>query len=138
MTTCLPESPSWAAGMHELAVCQGLMTQVEQIARRENAEQVTRILVSVGPLSGVEAQLLTGAFPMATAGTVADGALLEIERLPIRVKCLTCSEETEATVNRLLCGACGDYRTQLLSGDELLLKSLELERRQHARGPAHV
>jgi hydrogenase nickel incorporation protein HypA/HybF len=118
--------------MHELAVCQGLMAQVAQVARREDAEQVTRILLSIGPLSGVEARLLADAFPIAAAGTVAEGAQLEIEQLPIRVKCLTCTKETEATANRLLCGACGDYRTQLLSGDELLLKSLELERRQHA------
>lgn len=118
--------------MHELAVCQGLMAQVAQVARREDAEQVTRILLSIGPLSGVEARLLADAFPIAAAGTIAEGAQLEIEQLPIRVKCLTCSEETEAAANRLLCGACGDYRTQLLSGDELLLKSLELERRQHA------
>ena len=37
-----------------------------------------------------------------------------------------------ATANRLVCGSCGDYRTQLVSGDELLLASLELERRQRA------
>ena len=48
------------------------------------------------------------------------------------VECLTCGEQTDASVNRLVCAACGDYRTQLVSGDELLLKSIELERRQHA------
>ena len=44
--------------MHELAVCQGLMGQVEQIAARENAERVTLIRLQIGPLSGVEPQLL--------------------------------------------------------------------------------
>jgi hydrogenase nickel incorporation protein HypA/HybF len=118
--------------MHELAVCQGLMTQVEQIARRESAERVTRILLRIGPLSGVEPQLLAEAFPIAAAGSVAAGAELDIEPQPVRVRCLTCGEQTDADINRLLCAACGDYRTQLLSGDELLLASLELERRQSA------
>jgi len=118
--------------MHELAVCQGLMSQVEQIAQRENAERITRILLSIGPLSGVEAQLLRDAFPIAAAGSVAENADLAIEQQAVRVKCLTCNAETEATANRLLCGACGDYRTQLLSGDEMLLLSVELERRQNA------
>ena len=118
--------------MHELAVCQGLMSQVEQIAAREQAECVTLIRLSVGPLSGVEPQLLEDAFPIAAAGTVAEGATLQIDRLGVRVKCLTCGEESDATANRLLCGACGDYRTQLLSGDEMLLMSVELERRQNA------
>ena len=37
-------------------------------------------------------------------------------------------EEREQEDRRLLCAACGDFRTRLLSGDELLLTSLELER----------
>lgn len=118
--------------MHELAVCQGLMNQVEQIARRENAECVTRILLSVGPLSGVEAQLLVDAFSIASAGTVAQGAELTIEEPAIRVKCLSCGAETDARPNRLLCGSCSDFRTQLVSGDEMMLMSLELERRENA------
>lgn len=118
--------------MHELAVCQGLMTQVNRVAERENAARVTRVILSIGPLSGVEAQLLADAFPIAAAGSVAEGAALQIEQLPVRVKCQTCGEESQATANRLLCAACGDYRTQLLSGDEMLLSSVELERRQSA------
>ena len=118
--------------MHELAVCQGLMGQVEQIARRENAERITRILLSIGPLSGVEATLLKDAFPIAAAGTVAEDADLAIEEQAVRVKCLSCGTESEASANRLLCAACGDYRTQLVSGDEMLLMSVELERRESA------
>ena len=30
-------------------------------------------------------------------------------------------------MNRLICGACGDWHTQLLSGDELILESVELQ-----------
>jgi hydrogenase nickel incorporation protein HypA/HybF len=124
--------------MHELAVCQGLMGQVEQIARRENAERITRILLSIGPLSGVEATLLKDAFPIAAAGTVAEDADLAIEEQAIRVKCLSCGAESEASANRLLCAACGDYRTRLVSGDEMLLMSVELERRENVRGIPNV
>jgi hydrogenase nickel incorporation protein HypA/HybF len=46
----------------------------------------------------------------------------------VRVRCEQCGAESEASPNRLLCGACGDYHTRLLSGDELLLVSVELER----------
>ncbi len=120
--------------MHELAVCQGLMSQLEQIAAREHAQSISLIRLSVGPLSGVEPQLLEDAFPIAAAGTVAEGATLQIDRLGVRVRCLSCGADSDATANRLLCGACGDYRTQLLSGDEMLLMSVELERREDALG----
>ncbi len=112
--------------MHELSLCQALLDQVEQIARDHGATSVDRILLKVGPLSGVEGALLQHAYPLAAAGTVAEGAELVIEPAEIRVRCNDCGAETEAKQNRLLCGACDSYRTRLISGDELLLANVEL------------
>lgn len=112
--------------MHEFAVCQEMLNQVERIAEEQQAQSVASITLRIGPLSGVEAHLLTQAFPLAAAGTLAEDAELLIETLPIRVVCQTCGAETEARPNRLVCGKCGDYHTRLISGDEMLLASLEL------------
>ncbi len=112
--------------MHELSVCQALVRQVEDIAREHEASGVTIIRLRIGPLSGVEPQLLEQAYPVACAGTVAEHAALVIESLPITVRCRQCGAETPAQPNRLLCGACGGWRTQLVSGDELVLASVEL------------
>ena len=60
------------------------------------------------------------------AGTLAEAAELAIETAAIRVRCETCGEETEAAPNRLLCGSCGDWHTRVVSGDELMLMSVEL------------
>ncbi len=112
--------------MHELSLCQALLDQVERIARDHGATSVDRILLKVGPLSGVEGALLQHAYPLAAAGTVAEGAELVIEPAEIRVRCNDCGAETDAKQNRLLCGACGGFRTRLISGDELLLANVEL------------
>lgn len=117
--------------MHELAICQALMTQVEQIAAGHNARQVSSIIIGIGPLSGVEEQLLQHAWPVASAGSIAEGAALTIEPLPLTVKCSQCGKESEAKPNKLLCKHCGDWRTQVSSGDELLLLRLELEKREN-------
>lgn len=114
--------------MHELAICQSLMSQVESIALERNARRVTSIVVGMGELSGVEAQLLKNAYSIARAGTVAENAELVIEHLPILVKCNQCDGESEALPNKLTCKHCGDWRTTVISGDELLLMSVELER----------
>lgn len=114
--------------MHELALCQAMMTQVESIAREHRASRVTSITLGVGPLAGVEAQLLRHAYPVASAGTVAEGAELVIEATPVRVHCGRCNEDSDALVNRLVCGRCGDWRTELVSGDELMLVSVELDK----------
>ncbi len=118
--------------MHELSVCQALVRQLKEIAQREAAARITRVVVRIGPLSGVEAQLLRHAYPIASAGTLAETAELVLESLPIRVRCESCGAETEATANRLICGVCGDYHTQMLSGDEMLLAHVEIERMDEA------
>lgn len=113
--------------MHELSVCYGLLSKVERVARDHSATGVARILLQVGPLSGVEPTLLRRAWPVAATNGIAAGATLDIEAAEIRVHCSHCGARTAATANRLLCGACGDYRTRVISGDELILKTVELE-----------
>jgi hydrogenase nickel incorporation protein HypA/HybF len=114
--------------MHELAICQSLMEQVESIAQERDACSVTSIVIGMGPLAGVEVQLLKNAYPIASAGTVAQDAELVIEHLPIKVKCTQCGSESDALPNKLTCKQCGDWRTTLISGDELMLMSVELEK----------
>ena len=116
--------------MHELSLCQALMTQVERTAAQYGAARVSRILLRIGPLAGVEPELLRHAFPVAAAGSCAEGARLDIEAAPVRVRCRSCAAESEAAPNRLICGACGDWRTDLQSGDEMLLASLDLEQEE--------
>jgi hydrogenase nickel incorporation protein HypA/HybF len=119
--------------MHELAICQALLAQVEEIARK-HAARVMRVRLSIGPLSGVEPGLLERAYPLACAGTVAEGSELAIEAAPVRVRCRDCGAESVAQLNRLLCGECGGWCTDLVSGDELLLLRVELDKEAHAAG----
>ena len=113
--------------MHELSVCMSILEQVEAIASERAATRVTGIELTIGPLSGVEAELLRNAYPIAAAGTVAEQAELVIRESDIIVCCGDCGAETTALANRLTCGDCGAWRTTVVSGDEMLLQRLELE-----------
>jgi len=112
--------------VHELSICQSLLSQVTTLAVRHQAQQVTGITVRLGPLGGVVPELLTQAFSIAALGTVAEQAELIIETLPVRIHCQQCNFEGEVEPNHLVCPACSNWRTQLLSGDEMLLASVEL------------
>lgn len=112
--------------MHELSVCLALIEQVDRIARERKAAAVSRIVVELGPLSGVEPALLRRAYPLAAAGTVAEHAELEIAPSGIIVQCGSCGARSAALPNRLLCSTCGDYRTRIVSGDEMILQRIEL------------
>jgi hydrogenase nickel incorporation protein HypA/HybF len=123
--------------MHELAICQALIVQIEDIAGKRPG-RVRQVRLGIGPLAGVEPRLLADAYPLVCAGTIAEGSQLEIEETDIRVRCRVCGAETMATPNRLICGTCGDWHTDLLTGDELLLLRIELETREHAVEVADV
>ena len=123
--------------MHELSVCQALIEQVEAVAREQNAARVLLIRLGIGPLSGVEPQLLEQAFYIARAGSIAADAELQVNSLPIQVSCRECGAVSEAQAARLVCAVCGDWHTTLVSGDELQLTQVELTRKPaQARHPA--
>ncbi len=114
--------------MHELSVCLALVKQIQHVAREHNARGVSRVEISVGPLSGVEVELLRNAYPLAATGTIAADAELVITSAAVVVKCNECDAESEVPSNRLLCSACGGYLTRVISGDEMILSRLELDR----------
>ncbi|MFZ5482879.1 MAG: hydrogenase maturation nickel metallochaperone HypA [Pseudomonadota bacterium] len=113
--------------MHELSVAQALVDQVTDLAQQHGATRIHLIRVRIGPLAGVVPDLLATSFPLAAAGTPAEPARLEWVDAPVRVRCTHCGAETEARVNRLVCAACGDWQTCVVSGDELILESVELD-----------
>lgn len=120
--------------MHELSVCQALIRQLEAVSAANGGGRVELVRLRIGPLSGVEATLLRQAFPLAAAGTVAEGAELAIEPSAVVVQCRECGTRSEAAPNRMLCGGCNGFRVRMVSGDEMLLQSVELA----AAGPAAV
>jgi hydrogenase nickel incorporation protein HypA/HybF len=122
--------------VHELSICQALIEQVEAVAREASAIRVVQVQIGIGPLSGVEPQLLEQAFQLARAGSIAATASLQIDYLPIRVSCRECGQETAAEVTNLACGNCGNWHTTLVSGDEMLLLQVELDREAHTESAA--
>jgi hydrogenase nickel incorporation protein HypA/HybF len=100
--------------------------QVTDIAMESGASAVARIIVEVGPLSGVDPALFASAFSVMRAGTYAAGAELAVETMPVTVSCLVCGTESQTRPNRLVCSECGGYRTRVICGDELRLRTVEL------------
>jgi len=113
--------------MHELSICQSLLSQLEALAAQHHSTQIYQVRLQIGPLAGIDTKLLQHAFPLAVAGTIAQYAQLHIEQSPIMVKCRDCKTESNAQINKLICGNCGSWQVQLISGDELLLESVELD-----------
>jgi len=112
--------------VHELSLCDDLLSQVVAIATQHQAESVESITVNLGKLSGIEPSLLDTAFNLLKAGTVAEHAELIIQQSPVIVSCTQCNTQAEVAANRLLCPTCGNTDTVLISGDEMILASVAL------------
>lgn len=110
--------------MHEFSICQQIIKQVEQAV--EEGDEVTQIQLLIGELTAVDTQALTFWFEIAAKNTCAAKARLTIELVPATAKCLQCYAEFALSQRLSRCGTCNSYRYQLLSGDELKLKQLEV------------
>ena len=108
--------------MHELAITQSV---VDMVVGRTAGRQVASVQLQVGKLSGVVADAMCFCFDLATVGTPLEGAELQIEAVPGRASCRTCSEEFDVGDLILLC-PCGSADVRIVAGDELLVTSVEM------------
>jgi hydrogenase nickel incorporation protein HypA/HybF len=114
--------------VHELSIAVSLVELAEQSAREGGAVAIRSLRVRVGALSGVVVEALESAYPFASEGTMCEGAALEIEYVPARVRCRACEREAEMEgVGPFLCPACGEPGPEVVAGHELDLATMEIE-----------
>lgn len=113
--------------MHEMSLCAGIIEILEQQARVQNYTRVKTVRLEIGELAGVEVEALRFGFDVTTRGTLADGAVLEMIRLPGLAWCLTCQCTVEAHHRFDPCPGCGGYQLQITAGEEFRIKELEVD-----------
>lgn len=114
--------------MHELSIAVSLLEIAEKKAMEEGAERIARLFLRIGPLSGVVPDALSFAFEVASESTLAEGAELEIENVPVAVFCSTCDlEVTVESIYGLQCSICGRPTHEIRTGKELEITSMEIE-----------
>lgn len=119
--------------MHELSIAMSLVERASEEAERRGGCRVEAVYLRLGPLSGVVEDALRFSWDLATADTPVAGARLEIERVPLVVRCPGCHEERELpSVQLFRCPACGGPVDEVVSGRELELRALEITDREEA------
>ena len=113
--------------MHEMSLCESIMQIIEDEAQRQGFKRVIRVRLEIGRLSGVEIEAMRFGFDAVTRDSLADGAELEIIQLPGTAWCLPCGCEVEVQQRFDACPQCGSYQLQVVSGDQMQIKDLEVE-----------
>ncbi|MFC1536750.1 hydrogenase maturation nickel metallochaperone HypA [Pseudomonadota bacterium] len=112
--------------MHEMSLCESVLQILDASAKEQGFSTVKTVWLEIGVLSCVEPEAMRFSFDVVTRGTLAEGAVLEIERVQATARCLSCLQDV--SVNRYgdPCPACGSSDLQISGGDQLRVKELEV------------
>lgn len=110
--------------MHELSLSEGMLALIEQKAAAEGFTQVQQVWLEVGKLSHVEPQAMAFCFDAVVAGTLAEGAHLELINVPGKGQCKQCDKVS--TVQHLYdaCPQCGEFGLEIIQGMDVKIKSM--------------
>ncbi len=112
--------------MHEVGLVEGI---VDAVRARAGDRPVARVKVRIGTLHRASQGPMEQAFEMVGAGTVVDGAKLELVQMPVVSTCAKCGH-SESGEMVLVCQDCGGATMDYAGGDELLLESIEYRARE--------
>jgi len=122
--------------MHEFAFARKICRIAEETAQKYNAKRITKVYLEIGELTLIVPELLKQSFEMATTGTMAEGAELEIEMTPGKIKCQECgkvseveiTEEAQLTGLQLFqCKHCESKNTEVIEGKKVNVKNLGIQ-----------
>jgi hydrogenase nickel incorporation protein HypA/HybF len=111
--------------MHEASIVSGLMGILLDQAAKHDVDHISRVTVKVGKLRSVEPRALIGCFEMFAEGTIAEGAELVVEQVPIVGRCGDCGEEFEIAGFVFRCLRCQSSQITVISGEELYIDNFE-------------
>jgi hydrogenase nickel incorporation protein HypA/HybF len=113
--------------MHEVSVVLSLMKHAVDAAAPLAADRLRKIVVALGPLSGVEPMLMAEAFIDRRTEFGLSQCELSIENRPLRAMCSACDKLFEVVSFVFQCPACGSGRMEITEGDGMFLLRLEVE-----------
>lgn len=108
--------------MHELGVTQEV---IDAVAAHVGGARVTRIVLEIGRLSGVQPDAIRFAFDLCAEGTCLEGAALDILETPGLAQCRACGVPVQLEGFFGYC-ACGSTDLDWQGGDELKVTHIEV------------
>lgn len=113
--------------MHELSIAESLIELLEENGLTHNFTKVTKITLEIGVLAGIENSSLFFCFDAVAKNTLAEGAQLVIQSKPAIGICQHCQRQVSTCGWYEPCEHCGQLCVKILQGEEMIIKSLEVE-----------
>ena len=113
--------------MHELKIAEDLLAIVLDTASGNNLSRVTKVSIIFGELVQIVPDIFEFAFRETVRSSIAEGAELDIEITPVKMKCKNCGNIFQPKENLFACNSCSSADLEIIQGKELFIKSIEGE-----------
>ncbi len=113
--------------MHEFGIAKNIFDAVSEEVKKRDISRVISIKLEVGKLTAIIPSALEFCFETIIKGTLLEGSKLDIIDIPLKMKCKKCSHIFEVKDYSYNCPSCENSDCDMISGDELLIKKLEIE-----------
>jgi hydrogenase nickel insertion protein HypA len=115
--------------MHELGIMKNVLEVALDNAEMNDVKKILTINLTVGALSDIVPEYAQMFFELISKDTIAEKAIINIEKVPARIRCRSCGTEVEMDLNHLLyaCSQCGSKSIALISGREFRINNMEVE-----------
>ncbi len=114
--------------MHELSVTESILNIALQNAKTHSAARVTAINLVIGPLASIVDDSVQFYWDLISEHTICQGAKLNFNRPPAKIRCQNCNHEYEITRELIPCPECQSMNLSVLSGNDFFVDSIEIER----------
>jgi hydrogenase nickel incorporation protein HypA/HybF len=113
--------------MHELSIVLSIIDEIGEESEARGLHDVEVVHLKVGVFSGVDRNALLFAWELACEGTPFERSRLDIEIIPLVIRCAVCRQDrTPPSLYQLCCPECETPSGTIVTGRELEVVSLEV------------
>jgi hydrogenase nickel incorporation protein HypA/HybF len=112
--------------MHEVGLMQEAVRIAATHAQSSGAARIYVMTMRIGALAGVEVEALRLAFEVVTQGTTAEGATLQLEKVPVGCWCNGCERVFQPADCVFRCPKCHHPSTDIRQGREFEVIAVEV------------
>jgi hydrogenase nickel incorporation protein HypA/HybF len=113
--------------MHELAVTESILEIALRHAKERNAKSIKNLYLVIGDWSSIIDDSIQFYWDIISDGTIAEGAALHFQRIPVILVCKNCANEYRPSQGDLACPECSATQVEVMKGKEFLLDAIDVD-----------
>jgi len=113
--------------MHELGITESIIKIALEKACEAQANKIIQVNLVIGEMSGFVPDCIQFYFDSLSKETIAQGAVLHFESVPVELRCRDCSIIFKSRDTLWSCPGCQGQSVEILKGRELYIESMEVE-----------